>query len=116
MTESTTSKKLIRIGGWLQIPFSLFIVLFSTWMLWLLWPVLIDPVFWILFGWWTAFLLIFLVACGILGFPLGYFWIRWQHDIADMKNKLLVTGIIGLIFAGTVPGVLVIIGAAVHME
>ncbi len=114
MTESTTSMKLVRIGGWLQIPFSLFIMWISIWMLWQLWPVLIDPAFWLLFGWWTVLLLVFLVICGIIGFFLAFLWIRWQHNIAEKKNKLIITGIIGIIFTGTAPGMLVIIGAATN--
>ncbi|MFX1510594.1 MAG: hypothetical protein ACFFBR_09835 [Promethearchaeota archaeon] len=116
MTESETPKKLVRIGGWLQIPFSLLIVLISIWMFWLMWPVLIDPVFWGLFGWWTAVLLGFLIACGIIGFILAYLWIKWQHNISEKKNRLITTGIIGIIFTGTVPGMLVILGAAIYPE
>ncbi len=114
MTDTETPSTLTNAGAWLQIPFSIFIILINVWMLWLLWPVLIDPLFWAAFGWWTALLLGFLTFAGIFGLILAAIWLRWRHDIPKHKKRLITTGIVGMIFTGTIPGLLILIGAALY--
>jgi hypothetical protein len=114
MSDTETPSTLVRVGAWLQIPFALFIILFSAWFLWILWPVLIDPLFWTAFGWWTILLMGGLGVIGILGLGFAVIWLRWRHDIPGNKKRLITTGILGMILAGTVPGLLVLIGAAIY--
>jgi hypothetical protein len=114
MSNTETPTTLVKIGGWLQIPFSLLMIIFTTWYLWLLWPVFTDPLFWPIFGWWIVIMLSLLIVFGTMGFILAFVWLRWQHDIAGHRNKLIGTGIVAMIFTGTVPGLLVLIGAAIY--
>ncbi len=114
MNDTETPSTLVRVGGWLQIPFALFSILFSVWMLWILWPILVDPLFWLAWGWWTLLSMIFLMFTGVLGIALAIIWLRWRHDITGNRQRLITTGIVGMILAGTVPGLLVLIGAAIY--
>lgn len=114
MTDDSTSKTLMKVGIWLQIPFSIFIVAIGGWLLLLLYPVIVDPTFWLVFGWYTLILLGFLVVIGFLGFILVIFWFRWRKDIPGHKRGLITTGIVGMIFTGTVPGLLVLLSAALY--
>ncbi len=114
MTDASTSQTLMNVGTWLQIPFSIFIIAIGGWLLWLLYPVIVDAVYWMLFGWYTMILLGFVIIIGVLGFILAIFWFRWRKDILDHKKGLITTGIVGMIFTGTVPGLLVLLGAALY--
>ncbi len=114
MGDTETSLMLVKVGAWLQIPFSFFIIVIIAWMFWLLWPILIDPIFWTTFGWWTMLLLVLGIFAGILGLVLALLWFRWRYDIIGHKNGFIKTGIVGMIFTGTVPGLLVLVGAAIH--
>ncbi|MFX1577154.1 MAG: hypothetical protein ACFFCF_08255 [Promethearchaeota archaeon] len=114
MSNTETSSMLVRIGAWLQIPFSFFIIVIIAWMFWILWPIMLDPIFWTAFGWWTTVLLGLSIFAGILGLILALFWFKWRNDIPTHKNDFIKTGIVGMIFTGTVPGLLVLIGAAIH--
>jgi len=114
MSNTDTPKMLVKVGAWLQIPFSLFMILFTILYLWLLWPVFTDPIFWPIFGWWLVLVMGLLIVFGIIGFILAAVWIRWRRDIAGKRMKLIGTGIVAMIFTGTVPGLLVLIGAAIY--
>ena len=114
MTDDSTSQTLMKAEIWLQIPFSIFIVAIGGWLLLFLYPVIVDPAFWMVFGWYTLILLGFLVVIGFLGFILVIFWLRWRKDIPGHKKGLITTGIVGMIFAGTVPGLLVLLSAALY--
>ncbi|MHA2314952.1 MAG: hypothetical protein ACXACF_06655 [Candidatus Hermodarchaeia archaeon] len=114
MTDDSTSQTLVNVGTWLQIPFSIFSIAIGAWLLWLLYPVLVDPLFWTLFGWYTLILLGFFLVIGFLGLILAIFWFRWRKDILGHKKGLIRTGIVGMIFTGTVPGLLVLLGAALY--
>ena len=114
MTDDSTSQTLMKYGTWLQIPFSIFIVGIGGWLLWFLYPVIVDPVFWMVFGWYTMILLGFIVVIGFLGFIFAIFWFRWRKDIPGHKKGLITTGIVGMIFTGTVPGLLILLSAALY--
>ena len=73
-----------------------------------------DPLFFALFG--MLFIMsagIYLIF-GIFGLILALLWMRWRSDIAGHKTALMVTGILGLILGGGLPGLLVLIGAIIY--
>lgn len=114
MADDSTPRTLVNYGAWLQIPFSIFMIAIGAWLLWLLYPVLVDPLFWALFGWYTLILMGFIIVVGFLGLILAVFWFRWRKDIPGHKKGLISTGIVGMIFTGTVPGLLVLLGAVLY--
>lgn len=114
MSETKTALTLVKVGIWLQIPFSIFILAIGGWLLWFLLPVLLDPIFWPTFGWWTMLIFGFIILSGIIGFILAIIWFRWRQNIPDHKTGFLASGIIGMILSGTVPGLLVLIGSVLY--
>ncbi|MFW9831982.1 MAG: hypothetical protein ACFFD8_09425 [Candidatus Thorarchaeota archaeon] len=114
MSKDKPSSKLIRIGAWVQIPFSILMLSIGAWLFWLLYPNFLDPIFLASWGWVAIAILWFVIICGIIGFILSILWFRWQTDIPEHKNGFIASGIIGMIFTGTAPGLLVIIGSILH--
>jgi hypothetical protein len=114
MAENNTAQTLVNVGSWLQIPFSLLQIALGVWLLWLMFPVLVDPVFWTIFGWWTVLLLGFIIVGGVLGIILAILWFRWRKDVPTHKKGFIASSIIGMIISGGVPGLLVLIGAAIY--
>lgn len=62
---------------------------------------------------WVAFPGVPLMVVGILGLIFGTYWFRWRHTAIEYKEKLILTGIIALIFTGVLPGLLVLIGSTI---
>jgi len=59
-------------------------------------------------------LLGFGIFAGVFGLVLSLLWFRWRYDVPGHKNGFIKTGIAGMILTGTVPGLLVLVGAAIH--
>jgi polyferredoxin len=80
----------------------------------------IDFIFWGVsspFDWlWVFVPGVPLMVLGILGLFFGLNWLRWRHTPMDYKQQLILTGILALIFAGFIPGLLVLIAGAIIPE
>jgi hypothetical protein len=50
---------------------------------------------------------------GIISLVFTILWLSWRHDPSANKTALIVTGILGLIFGGFLPGLFVLIGGAI---
>lgn len=50
---------------------------------------------------------------GIVGLIFSILWLGWRKAPSANKTALIVTGILGLILAGFLPGLLVLIGGAI---
>jgi hypothetical protein len=108
MADEGTARTLVSIGAWLQFIFWLigiaaivftFIIFLPFW----------DPLFLMFFLMSIAFYLLITIF-GIIFFIL---WFRWRHDPGAHKTGLIITGILGLLFGGFLPGLLVLIGGAI---
>lgn len=108
MADEGTARTLVTIGAWLQLIFWLigiggivfvFMIFLPFW----------DPIVMI------AFLIVaaFYILITIFGIIFFILWFRWRHDPSAHKTGLIVTGILGLIFGGVLPGLLVLIGGAI---
>ncbi|MFX1575645.1 MAG: hypothetical protein ACFFCF_00575 [Promethearchaeota archaeon] len=108
MADEGTARTLVTIGAWLQLIFWLIGIagIVLTFMMFLpFW----DPLIMIVFLMAVA-IYILITIFGIIFFIL---WFRWRHDPSAHKTGLIVTGILGLIFGGVLPGLLVLIGGAI---
>ncbi|MFW9934037.1 MAG: hypothetical protein ACFFDU_00725 [Candidatus Thorarchaeota archaeon] len=108
MADEGTARTLVTIGAWLQLIFWLIGIagIAFTFMMFLpFW----DPLIMIVFLMAVAFYILITIF-GIIFFIL---WFRWRHDPSAHKTGLIVTGILGLIFSGVLPGLLVLIGGAI---
>jgi hypothetical protein len=114
MADEGTAQTLVNVGAYLQLIFFIVFLIMGIWNLYTLLPLMADPLFFMIFG-----ILFFMVAgiylvFGIFGLIWTILWWRWRHDIPGHKTGLLVTGILGLILAGGLPGLLVLIGAIIY--
>lgn len=71
-----------------------------------------DPLDWI----WVFVPGVPLIVFGILGLSFGVSWLRWRHTPSEYKAKLIMTGVVALIFTGVIPGLLALIGGAIVPE
>ena len=53
---------------------------------------------------------------GIISLIFCILWLNWRNDPGANKTALIVTGILGLIFGGFLPGLLVLIGGITATE
>jgi uncharacterized membrane protein YuzA (DUF378 family) len=108
MADEGTARTLVTIGAWLQLIFWLIGIaaIALTFMMFLpFW----DPLIMIIFLMTVAFYILITIF-GIIFFIL---WFRWRHDPSAHKTGLIVTGILGLLFGGVLPGLLILIGGAI---
>lgn len=50
---------------------------------------------------------------GIISLVFTILWLNWRHDPSAHKTALIITGILGLVLGGFLPGLFVIIGGAI---
>jgi len=56
---------------------------------------------------------LFMVVMTVVALVFSILWLRWRSTPSQHKVGLIVTGILGLIFAGFLPGLLVLIAGAI---
>jgi hypothetical protein len=118
MADIGTIRKLILGGAIIQILFIIYFFLEA-----LLWPLIIaprvdpnllplppevDPALFV--AWLIQVLVVLDLLRGLVGLILVIPWFMWRKDPSTHKKGLIITGIIGLIIAGTLPGLLVLLG------
>jgi hypothetical protein len=57
-----------------------------------------------------------LAILGIIDLIFVFLWFKWRYAPSEHRVGLIVTGIIGLLFTGFIPGLLVLIGGAIAPE
>ncbi|MFX1565272.1 MAG: hypothetical protein ACFFCH_04715 [Promethearchaeota archaeon] len=113
MADEGTAQMLVNIGAYLQLIFFIIFLAYGIWSVVSLLPLMADPMF-MIFGIILLVMASIYVVFGIFGLILFFLWWRWRADIPGHKTGLIVTGILGLFLAGGLPGLLVLIGAAVY--
>lgn len=107
MADEGTAGTLVLVAAILQLIF--FISFFAIGAITFLGLALIDPL--------LAMLMIVFVAIyfvfGIFGFIFMILWFMWRSDPCSHKTGLIITGIFGLILAGFLPGLLVLIAGII---
>lgn len=110
MADESTAQMLVNIGTYLQLIFFIVFIVLGAWNVVTLLPVLMIPIIGMMLMMYAAIYLVF----GILGLIIFFLWWRWRHDIPGNKTNLLITSILGLILAGGLPGLLVLIGVLIY--
>ncbi len=114
MADEGTAQTLVNVGAYLQLIFFIIFLIYGAWNTYSMLPLIMDPLFGILF--FMLFIMsagLFLIW-GIFGIIFTILWWRWRSDIPGHKTGLIVTGILGLFLGGGLPGLLVLIGAAIY--
>jgi hypothetical protein len=120
MVDIGTIRKLILGGAIIQILFIIYFFLQA-----LFWPLIIaprvdpnllplppevDPTLFL--AWLIQVMVAINLLRGLVGLIVVTPWFMWRKSPSAHKKGLIITGIIGLIIAGTLPGLLVLIGGA----
>jgi hypothetical protein len=114
LSDETTATTLILAGAIIQIVIAIIFLLgglvsiIGT-AIGILLGGISTPLDWI----WAAFPGIPLMVLGLLGLVFGIYWYRWRHTPTDHKRKLVLTGILALVFTGVLPGLIVLIAGAI---
>lgn len=110
MADESTAQMLVNIGTYLQLILFIVFMILGVYSVVTSLPLLMIPVFGMMLMMYAAIYLVF----GIFGLIIFFLWWRWRHDIPGNKTNLLITSILGLILAGGLPGLLVLIGVLIY--
>ncbi len=117
MSDETTATTLIFVGAIFQIIIAILLLIggagssIGTVIGFLLGGIS-DPTDWV----WVFIPGVPLMVFGILALLFGMSWVRWRETPTEYKQKLILTGILALIFTGVIPGLLVVIAGAITPE
>ncbi|MFW9934959.1 MAG: hypothetical protein ACFFDU_05575 [Candidatus Thorarchaeota archaeon] len=113
MADEGTVRTLVLVGAILQFLFIIYYLYMILFWLPNLLPLIIPPeVEWIiplLMGVYYFIYAIFIV----IGIILAIIWLLWRTTPLTHRTGLIVTGILGLLFAGFIPGLLVLIAGII---
>jgi len=116
MGDEGTASSLIYAGAIIQLIFVVIFFGLAGFIFALLAPFMFDPFiaeyFWII----TLSISLVFIILGIIDLIFVLLWFNWRHEPGQHKVGLIVTGIIGLLFTGFIPGLLVLIGGAIAPE
>ena len=110
MADESTAQMLVNIGTYLQLIFFIIFMILGVYSVVTSLPLLMIPIIGMMLMMYAAIYLVF----GIFGLIIFFLWWRWRHDIPGNKTNLLITSILGLILAGALPGLLVLIGVLIY--
>ncbi|MHA2314689.1 MAG: hypothetical protein ACXACF_05320 [Candidatus Hermodarchaeia archaeon] len=111
MADEETSRLLVLIGAIFQLITAIPLLFLGIFFAFIIWPsFFLIPFF--LFMLFPAIFLIWGIGCLIL----AIYWFKWRHDPSAHKSALIATGIVGLVFGGTIGGLLALLGGALALE
>jgi hypothetical protein len=106
MADEKTASMLVLIGAILQLVF----IIFSAYSVFTALPLLSIPIFGMMLFLTVAVIWVVFMIFGIIFMIL---WFMWRKSPSAHKTGLIVTGILGLILAAVLPGLLVLIGGII---
>jgi hypothetical protein len=108
MSDEQTASTLTLVAAILQLIMSLGVAS-MTFMMFL--PLFgLDPFFWSYLLW---TIMVLPIALGFIGLIFAILWFSWRKEPSRHKTGLIVSGVLGLLFAGFIPGLLVLIAGAI---
>ena len=105
MSDETAST-LVLVGAILQLLFSIALIGFGVFTF-------ILPLIFGIFDIWILIVPAFLFIGGIISLIFTILWFQWRHEPSAHRAALIITGILGLLFGGFLPGLFVLIGGAI---
>jgi hypothetical protein len=107
MSDEQTASTLTLVAAILQLIMSLGV---ASIMFIMILPLFgLDPFLW-------SFLWVVMVlpmALGLIGIIFAILWFSWRKEPSRHKTGLIVSGVLGLLFAGLIPGLLALIAGAI---
>lgn len=105
MSDEGTAATLVLVGAILQLIFAIALLSIGGLLVVIFLVIGLDL--------WLLFIPVIVLAMGIPGFILMILWFSWRGEACRHKTGIIVTGVLGLIFAGFLPGLLVLIGGII---
>ena len=112
MGDEKSASTLVLVAAILQLIISLLSMVGGAFTALTLIPLMIDPFMMMVMGWFILFAVIINVVIGVVGLIFSILWFNWRHSPSEHKTGLIVTGILGLLLAGFLPGLFALIGGA----
>ncbi len=112
MGDEQTASTLLLAAGIIQIILGVIFTIIGVGLTAILIPSMFYFTYPIYFGWWLLFPLLLFGSWGVIGLIVGILWLGWRNNPSEHKTGLIVSGILGMLFLGTVPGILVLIAGA----
>jgi hypothetical protein len=112
MANEGTASTLVLVAAILQLLIfiaGIALVVINLPILMVLPILLADPIF-MIFGGILVIMLIMYLLYAIFGIIFGILWFLWRGAPSKHRTALIVTGILGIILAGFLPGLLALIG------
>jgi hypothetical protein len=113
MADEGTASTLVLVGAILQ----LIVFIASLAMIGLAYlsfaPFLMDPILGPMFMMAFIMTVVIYLLYSIFGIIFMILWFRWRGSPSAHKTALIVTGILGIILAGFIPGLLVMIAGII---
>lgn len=116
MGDENTASTLVLVAAILQLIVGLFYFVSATFNALTIPPIMVDPFMTMILGWFIIFSIVFSTVMGIVGIIFAMLWLSWRHSPSEHKTGLIVSGILGLLFGGILPGLLALIGGAIAPE
>ncbi|MDO8122853.1 MAG: zinc ribbon domain-containing protein [Candidatus Hermodarchaeota archaeon] len=110
MGDENTASTLVLVAAILQLILSLFSMVGGTFTALMLLPFMFDPFMMMVMGWLILLTVILNIVIGVVGIIFSIIWFSWRHSPSEHKTGLIATGILGLLLAGIIPGLLALIG------
>ncbi len=116
MGDENTASTLVLVAAILQLIFGLFSFIGAAFNALTVSPFMSDPFMMMILGWFIFFSIVFNIVIGIIGIIFAMLWLNWRHSPSEHKTGLIVSGILGLLFGGILPGLLALIGGIIAPE
>ncbi len=113
MGDQQTASTLTLVAAIIQIIISVIFIILGVFLSLLFLPLMYDPYLWMIMGWWIFLPLLLFGVWGFIGLIVSILWFNWRHNPSEHKAGLIASGIIAMLFLGTVPGILALIAGAI---
>jgi hypothetical protein len=113
MGDVDTASTLVLVAAILVFIISILNVIVGVFFVFLFMPFMFDPFMMGMMGPFVFLSVGINVVLGVIGFIFGILWLNWRHYPSEHKTGLIVSGILGLPFAGIIPGLLALIAGAI---
>ncbi len=113
MGNTETASTLVLVAAILQILFSLFNMTIGFLPFLMFMPFMMDPLMWGFMGIFMIGSIIVNLVFGIIGLVFAISWLNWRAIPGEHKTGLIITGIVALLVAGFIPGLLALIAGAI---
>lgn len=113
MATESTVRTLVLVGAILQFLFAIYyLYLILFWIPNLIYLIIPPEVAFMIPILMTVYQALFAIFI-IIGLIFGVLWLMWRKDTGSHRTGLIATGILGLLFSGGIPGLIILIAGII---